>query len=114
MDTTEIKELFDKTFKTDGIKIIKFGSFRDARYLKHTGTAFTEEMMMNSKSGFLYTLKKIYWMFEGDLHRLDGPSVITDDGGIIWSIDHTPCEEQEFWKHPMVIKNTLEKILLEL
>lgn len=114
MDTTEIKELFEKTLKNNGTKITEFDNFRDARYLKHTGMAFTQEIMMSGGSGFLYTLKKIYWMFEGDLHRLDGPSVITDDGGIIWSIDHTPCEEQEFWKHPMVIKNTLEKILLEL
>ena len=100
MDTTEIKELFEKTLKNNETKITKLGSFHDARYFKHTGMAFTEEMMMSSKYGFLYTVKKIYWMFEGDLHRLDGPSVITDDGGIIWSIDHTPYEEQEFWKHP--------------
>jgi len=111
MDTTEIKELFEKTLKNNETKITKLGSFHDARYFKHTGMAFTEKIMMNTKSGFLYTLKKLYWMFEGDIHKLDGPAVLTDAGSITYSIDHVEYTEEDFWEHPMVLQNKLDKIL---
>lgn len=55
-----------------------------------------------------------HWVVNGQLHRLDGPaSIWEDDTGEEndYYIHDNHYKEEEYWSHPLVIKNKLESIL---
>lgn len=51
------------------------------------------------------------WYFEGQQHRLDGPSRTHPIGEKIYYIHGKRFEEVDYWKHPLVVKAKLNKIL---
>lgn len=53
-----------------------------------------------------------YWYFQGRKHRLDGPAFIQHKN-IIFSIHGKYYTKENFWNHPLVIKNILQMILSE-
>lgn len=66
------------------------------------GKIFHIKNFCNYKGNFVY-----------DYHRLDGPAIIDPSGRespTFW-INDKGIRENEFWKHPLVIENTLQKIL---
>ena len=53
------------------------------------------------------------WYENDKRHRLNGPAVINQNG---WQeeefwIDDTEYEEEDYWQHPLVVKNKLSSIL---
>lgn len=101
----ENKRLFQKIKKQVPHICNSFESFREARYLKFTGCCWILDRQTE--------VEKIYWMFEGDLHRFDGPAVLTEHGHTLYSIDHVEYSYENYCKHPMVIQTTM-KIILQL
>ena len=51
------------------------------------------------------------WCVNGKYHRLDGPAVMLFQGETQFWIDGRNFSQENYWKHPMVIKNKLELIL---
>lgn len=57
-----------------------------------------------------YSLKE--WWISGNRHRLDGPAIeFARTEKNKFYINNNIIEEKNFWNHPMVIKNKLNKIL---
>lgn len=58
-----------------------------------------------------------YHSYNNILHRLDGPAYIFDNIHKLqpkiqeFYIHGNYCTEENFWKHPLVVKNTFKKIL---
>mgnify|MGYP000665088281 CR=1 FL=1 len=52
----------------------------------------------------------IFWMENGELHRLDGLAYISKQTYGYW-IHNKSYSEQQYWNHPLVIKHKLEKIM---
>lgn len=45
-------------------------------------------------------------------HRLDGPAIINDKVKLkSYYIDNKKFDEDQYWKHPLVVQNTIEEIL---
>lgn len=55
------------------------------------------------------------WRYNNKIHRLDGPSYwCIHDINECYHIDGIEYEKQDYYKHPLVIKNLMNKILSEL
>lgn len=54
------------------------------------------------------------WNINGRCHRLDGPAIIYSNGRKRWFLDDKEYSEKEFWKHSLVVKNKLNRILTDL
>lgn len=98
--------------------------FRNTREipLNYTGFCFVASMDEERyyKNGVLhrtdgpavrYIWGEEYWYFEGKRHRLDGPSQTSRRGEKTYHIHGECLKETDYWKHPLVIKAKLNKIL---
>lgn len=101
-ETLEANKLLFQRIKYSDI-CNSFESFRDARYHKFTGCCWIFDRITK--------VEKIYWMFEGDLHRFDGPAVLTEHGHTLYSIDHVEYSYENYCKHPLVIESTMKTLL---
>jgi hypothetical protein len=50
------------------------------------------------------------WFVNGELHRLDGPACEYPNGNKYWYINNKEYSEEEFNKHPLVVKHKQNKI----
>lgn len=51
-----------------------------------------------------------HWYVDDNRHRLDGPA-IQGAGRVYYFIDDKIIHKKDYWKHPMVIKTLLKKII---
>lgn len=68
-------------------------------------------------TGIILHLDTLYWVKNGIMHRLDGPSVVGPSYDVFGSIyteyhiEGWEIERSEFWKQPAVIETTLKNII---
>lgn len=81
----------------------KFEDFSIASEEKFTGICCFEQ----------YGTKNKVWMLNGMWHRLNGPALVCNDNyndGKYW-INDDSTRKDDYWKHPLVMKNKLDCIL---
>lgn len=52
-----------------------------------------------------------YWFNNGKYHRLDGPAGVYATGIKEFWIDDQSYSEEQYWKHPLVVKHMMNQIL---
>lgn len=73
------------------------------------------EQLHNETGPAFISLRRIEWWLEGQYHKLNGPAVILKihnkpSFNEFW-IHDVRYNEQEYWQHPLVVENKLNKIL---
>jgi len=65
-------------------------------------------------TGIILHVDTFFWVKNGIIHRLDGPSVIGPDFNSTYTeyyIEGLEIKQSEFWKQPAVIETTLKNII---
>lgn len=79
-----------------------FCSFSEASQKKYTGVGLRQ-----NNSGY----PQVFWMKNGNFHRLDGPAIVEYHGIKSYYINHRVMSKENYYSHPLVIQHKLDKIL---
>lgn len=80
-----------------------FNTFADAARVKFTGCGLR-------KSGVDEDFH-VFWMNDGQLHRLAGPAIMHVEGPCRFYINNQMVLDEEYCSHPLVISNLINEIL---
>ena len=87
--------------------------FRDKPFYTYTHYGLPNSSLIHNETGpaIIADDGRKEWWQNNELHRLDGPARIYKDRYKIFLINDDMFSEEEYWCHPLVVQNTIKKIL---